>query len=326
MSSSVPKGSLSLAVACLCALAFTATVARAQKVVKTVQLENSPNGIGVDPIARRAYVAVGSEVEVIGEASGKVLRTFNLPTDWAITDVKPNSLTGRIYVATEGGGLWVVDPKTYLPTDLINVEAVGLSVDSLTNKIYVSDFNSTLYVVDGKTNTIDKMITVSAIENVVVNPITNRIYAAQDLFPGQVTVVDGKTNKVVAHAVGGGYLSFAVAVDPVLNRFYSTDQFGTLSAFDGATNKLIATVTLPGQPAGVSVDLVKHQVYVSDYQNNTIDLVNGLTNKLTKSIAVGSSPSYSDIDPIRGFFFVGNTGASAGYTASSETVSILKGR
>jgi DNA-binding beta-propeller fold protein YncE len=180
--------------------------------------------------------------------------------------------------------------------------------------------------VDGKSGNINAAIPVEALENVAVNPFTNRVYAAQDLFPGKVTVIDGKTNQVIADVTGGGDLSFDVGVDPSHNLFYSTDQFGTLSVFDGKTNTLTATVALPGQPTGIAVDPLAHKIYVSDIADSAVDIVDGKTNTLIGTVAVGSSPTYSAINPANGLLYVGNTGQSQNYTPSSETLSVIKTR
>jgi YVTN family beta-propeller protein len=115
-----------------------------------------------------------------------------------------------------------------------------------------------------------------------------------------------------------------VGVDPVRNVFYSTDQFGTVSVFDGSTNTLITTVNLSGQPCGISVDPKTRKVFVSDIQNNLVDVIDGATNTLLTTVAVGSSPLYSAVDPARGLVYVGNTGQSQNYTPQSETVSVIK--
>lgn len=326
MRSSFVKGKTSLALACLCLSAFTAATASAQSVIANVQLANSPNGIGVNPFAGKVYVAVGNAVQVIDQTTNAVVNRFNLPTEWTITDVKPNPATGLIYVATELGGLFVVSPKTYLPTAFINANAATLAINPFTNKIYASDFQGSIYAIDGATNTIDAIIPVTALENIAVNPVTNRIYAAQDLFPGKVTVIDGKTNQVITSVAGGGYLSFDVAVDPYHNKFYSSDEFGTVSIFDGATNTLQGSVAVSGQPAGLSVDPWTQKVYAMNYSGNVVDVIDGAKKTLIQSIPVGTSPEYSDFDPARGILYVGNSGAAAGYTSPAETLSVIKTR
>jgi DNA-binding beta-propeller fold protein YncE len=312
MSCFLKEGRVSLALGCVCTLLFTGAHAWGQKVIATIPLDNTPAGVGVDYVAQKVYVAVQSEVEVIDEKDHKVVASFNLPTDWTITDVKPNPATGLIYVAAEGGGLWVLDPKTLFPLAMININAAALAVDPVTNMIYVSDFNNTLCVVDGKWSTLVKQITVDGIQNVAVNPATNRIYVARGLFPGHVEVIDGKTYRKIADPAAGGDLSFDVAVDPVHDLFFSSEQLGTVSIYDGKTNKRTGSVTIKGEPTGIVADPKVKTVYAADYENNDVDVLNEASKRVERKVSVGArtSPEYMDIDPFRGFLYVADSGSN----------------
>ena len=55
--------------------------------------------------------------------------------------------------------------------------------------------------------------------SVTVNPVTNKIYVANDGFVGSVTVIDGASNTVDA-TVSAGRGPYSVAVNPVTNKIY----------------------------------------------------------------------------------------------------------
>lgn len=308
---SAKKPGVVLAATCLAILRTCTQGASAQTVIATIPLAGSPGGIGVDPVAQKIYVAEGPQVQVIDEKTNTPVASFTINTNWAITDVKPNPATGLIYVAAQNGGMWVVDPKTYQPITMVNVNAVTLAVNPATNTIFASDFNNTLWAVDGKSNTIVTQISINGIENVAVNPATNTIYAAQDLFPGQITVINGKNYKEVATVKAGSGLSFDVTTDAEHNQFFSGDQMGTVSMYDGKTNKLIAAPNTGGQMVGVSADPAVGKVYAADYQNNVVDVLSETTHTVINSIPVGTNPEYMDIDPFRGFLYVGNSSSSS---------------
>lgn len=305
-----------LAILGFCGLAVATLPASAQTVIATIPLAGSPGGIGVDPVAQKIYVAEGPQVQVIDEKTNTPVASFTINTNWAITDVKPNPATGLIYAAAQNGGLWVVDPKTYKPITMVNVNAATLAVNPATNTVFVSDFESTMWAIDGNSNTIVKQISINAIENVAVNSATNTIYAAQDLFPGQITVINGQNYQEVATVKAGSGLSFDVTTDAEHNQFFSGDQMGTVSMYDGKTNTLIAAPTTGGQMVGVSADPAVGKVYAADYQNNVVDVVSESTHTVINSIPVGTNPEYMDIDPFRGFLYVGNL--------SSKTLTVLK--
>lgn len=311
MSNSLLRGRLSLTLACACVLAAPLASLNAQTVVATIPLANSPAGIGEDPVAKRVYVAEYSQVQVINELTNAVVNTFNLPVTGSITDVKPNPATGLIYVAVEQNGLYVVSPKTFLPVAFVNVPATTLAVDYATNTIYASDFNTNLYVIDGNSNTIDKTITVDGIENVSVNPVTNRIYAAQNLFPAKVAVINGKNNKVIADVSGGGNLGFDVTVDSIHNRFADSEELGSVSVFNGATNTLTGTVQVGGSPAGVRIDPVTQKLYEADNSTNLVNVIDPTTNTIIGSVTVGTNPLYMEINQLTGVLYVGDSGSNS---------------
>jgi len=311
MRSVVAKGRTSLVLACACTLVTASASLNAQTVVTTIPLANSPAGIGEDPVARRIYVAEYNQVQVIDEKTDTVVNSFNLPTTGGITDVKPNPATGLIYVAVETQGLYVVDPRTFLPLAFVNVPATTLAVNYATNTIYVSDFNTTLYVVDGQSNTIDKAIVVDGIENVAVNPVTDRIYAAQNVFPAKVAVINGKNNKIIADPSGGGDLGYDVDVDPYHNTFASSEEFGSASLYNGATNTLTGTAQLGGNPGGIRIDYLTQQVFVANYADNVVQVVNPATKTVVNTVPVGANPEYEAMDEATGMLYVGNTGSNS---------------
>lgn len=311
MSSEVPKGKFALVLACACLLAAASASLNAQTVVTTIPLANTPAGIGEDPVAGRVYVAEYSQVQVIDENTNTVIRTFNLPTTFSITDAKPNPATGLIYVAAQGGGLYVVSPVTFLPVAFVNINAVAVAVNYAKNNIYVSDFNSNLYVIDGKHNRVDRTIAVNGIENVAVNPYTDRIYAAQNVFPAKVAVINGKNNKIIAEVSGGGFLGFDVTVDQLHNKFADSEEFGSVSLFNGATNTLTGTVQVGGAPAGVRIDPVTQRLYVADTSSNAVNVIDTTTRTIVGSVLVGSNPEYMDINQLTGMLYVGDTGSNS---------------
>ncbi len=304
-----------LAAACLSA------AVNAQRVIATIPVADFVGGGAVDPLAKLAYLPTGvdnngaSQVTVVNERTQTIAGYITLLTDWPAVSAALNYETGLLYVGTEFGGLFVVNPRTEATVASVNVNAASVAVNSATNKIYVSDFGQNLYVVDGATNSIDTTVSIQGIENITVNPFTNRIYAAVDFNPGMVAVVDGKTNQVVAEPKAASGLSFGVAVDPFRDIFYSSDTnqlstsgTGTVSVYNGRTNTLTASTTLEGFPASVVEDPVTFTVYASNFPENTVDIIDGAKHTLIDSVAVGSQPQYLTDDPINKLLYVGCQG------------------
>jgi DNA-binding beta-propeller fold protein YncE len=307
---------------CLLAAVCVTAGINAQKVIATIPVADFVGGGAVDPFAKLAYLPTGaadngtiSQVTVVDERNQTIAGYITLPTNWPAVSLDLNYKTGLLYVGTEFGGLFVVNPRTGATVASINVNAAGVAVNSFTNKIYVSDFTSNLYVVDGASNMIDTTIPVQGIENVAVNPFTNRIYAAVSFNPGEVAVVDGKTNQIIAQPTAASGLTFGVAVDPFRNIFYSsetnqlsTSGTGTVSVYNGTTNTLTTSVTVEGYAGLVAEDPVTFTVYTSDTPENTIDIIDGSNNTLIDSLPVGLQPQYLTDDPINKLLYVGCQG------------------
>jgi YVTN family beta-propeller protein len=111
---------------------------------------------------------------------------------------------------------------------------------------------------------------------VVVNPKTNKIYAA-NTNRGTVTVVQGATHNAAEIKVGDA--PAAIAVNPVTNRVYVANAGGTVSVLDGATDQVLATVDAGALPYVVAANYTANKIYVSKTFSNTITLVNGVTDQ-----------------------------------------------
>lgn len=309
MSSVFPKGRNSLALACACTLVLVAASSHAQTVIATIPVGGYVGGGAVDPIAKLAYIPTGGasgQVTVINEKTNTIARTINLATNWQATSAALNPFTGLLYVTAEYGGLFVVDAKSGATVAVVNVNSGSVALNPVTNKVYVSDFGGSLYVIDGETLNIETTISINAIQNVEVNPFTNRIYAGMnDFSPGFVSVIDGATNQVIAQPPAGSGLTSGVAVNPVKNTFYSSEQFGTATVYNGKTNTQVTAIALSGQPAGVAVDPFTDTLFVSEYQSNSVTVINGSTYAVTGNVAVGPQPSYMTDDPFNKLLYVG---------------------
>src|ERR1700712_1180829 len=78
------------------------------------------------------------------------------------------------------------------------------------------------------------LITGSTPYAVAVNPVTNKVYVANE-NSGTVTVIDGATNTTTAVAVEG--TPHALAVNPVTNKVYVVNTgSGTVTVIDEDTN------------------------------------------------------------------------------------------
>ena len=165
----------------------------------------------------------------------------------------------------------------------------------MTNKIYVaaangkviSDFNpdGDVVVIDGRTDTVTT--TIPGGKNpfaLALNPVTNRIYVANDANGSNATVsvIDGSNDTLVGSPIRLGNSPNALAVNPVTNKIYVING-NDLSIIDGASNTIRTTTALPNNNlTAIAVNPVTNFIYITATQGiGTVIAVNGATDTLS---------------------------------------------
>ena len=125
----------------------------------TINVDESPWSISVNPLTNRAYVTKQHDNTV------------------AVIDIKTNKVIHFIPVG--------IDPNV-------------VSVNPSTNVVYVTNYgNRSVSVINSTTNSVITTIPVgNSPRDISVNPSTNMVYVANS-NDNSVTVIDGKTNKVI---------------------------------------------------------------------------------------------------------------------------------
>jgi YVTN family beta-propeller protein len=205
----------SLAVLCL------ASFASAFSTLETFKVGRQPTHIGVNIVTNRVYVdnVLDHTVSVIDLNVGKVTATVPLTSQPAGLAVNPAS--NRFYVSVKGG------------------VAVYNGVDnSLITTIAVSGTPSII-----------------AISAEPFNADTTRIYV-QDSADNEVYVIDAVSNQVIAE-LPVSHPGNGIAVNETTNQVFvssASPSGGSVSVFDGSSNLLIKTLTLPGNPSFTYLD------------------------------------------------------------------------
>ena len=286
-----------------CALNSTEVMAqfhgnnRATCKTPTIQVGNSPTGIGVNTQTNKIYVANENDnnVSVIDLNTNNVIKTIQVGA--RPLDVEVNTQTNKIYVANyNSNNVTVVSGSTdnVLTTIPVDTLPVGLAVNEVTNKIYVGHANSNIVsVINGSTNKVISTIQVgSSPEFVAVNPNTNTIYVANELSDN-VSVINGSTNAVIATITVGDNPEF-VKADPGLNQIYVANSLsGTVSVISGTTNTVVATVQVGNLDAALGVNTVTHKVYVTNQGDHNVSVIDGTTKSVIATIPTSlAGPDY----------------------------------
>jgi YVTN family beta-propeller protein len=95
----------------------------------------------------------------------------------------------------------------------------------------------------------------------------------------------------VTATVSVGTVPLAVAVDPVTNAIYvSNEGSNNVTVINGATNNVTAAVSAGTQPYAVAINSVTNTIYVANYNSATVTVIDGATNTVTATVAVGTNP------------------------------------
>jgi YVTN family beta-propeller protein len=294
---------------------------KTNKVVGNITVGDSPEGVAVNPVTDRVYVAnTGSNgISIIDGKANKVVDNI---TGGGISPkgIAVNPETNMIYVANSGSYTVSVinDTSSKSGKNSTNAAAIfktitvgkspgGIAVNPETDMIYVAnrDLNSTA-VIDGKTNRVVAKVTVGPSPySVAVNPTTNLIYVSNRGFPidnitttntdsNTVSVIDGRTNKVVANLTVG-YSPEGVAVNPVTNKIYVANSGDySISVIDGINNKVVDKILTVDADFGnlpliynlatyVAVNPKTNTVYLTNEDADTVSVIDGKNDRMLTS-------------------------------------------
>ncbi len=132
---------------------------------------------------------------------------------------------------------------------------------------------------------------------VAVNPVTNKIYVANE-GSNNVTVIDGATNNTTT--VTAGQTPLAEAVNTNTNKIYVVNQCtwiggictgaGDVTVIDGATNNT-TTVPVGTNAIAAAVNTNTNKIYVVNNNSNSVTVIDGATNSTSTTLSSNPNPS-----------------------------------
>jgi YVTN family beta-propeller protein len=237
---------------------------------------------------------------------------------------------------------------------------LSAAVNPLTNKIYVANVTcsgipcpgpGTVAVIDGATNNTTSVNVGFYPSTLGINQVTNKIYVANQCggdpdcaSGGTVTVIDGTSNTVIATIIAGGD-PYGVAVNSVTNRIYVANYCGndatcsthggTVTVIDGASDTVVATVTVGSAPDPPVVNSTTNKIYVANscgsdpscappFVPGTVTVIDGATDS-TLSVNVGISPYALDVNTATDKIYVVNNCGADPDCGTTATVTVIDG-
>jgi DNA-binding beta-propeller fold protein YncE len=140
---------------------------------------------------------------------------------------------------------------------------------------------------------------------VTIDPTTGHVFVV-DGDPGDLTVIDPKSDRVVATVRIGSKLEYAVAGD---NGKVYVNGVATRKIFrvDTATNEVDATWPIPQceAPHGLAIDTVTHRLF-SSCENGRLMVVNADTGSVVAEVPIGLGTDAARFDPVHKLVFSSN--------------------
>ena len=166
-----------------------------------------------------------------------------------------------------------------------------------------------------------------------LRPLLITSLSAVLIFLGMSSLAMSQAGAIISYGVTAlvatptGLQVQGTAVDEATDMIYVSDTTHNLvTVIDGATNLVVATISLGALGNSINGDLFINDIavnqrtdtiYVSDPSNNTVHAISGVTNHVIATIPVGQEPEGIGVNEFTNTIYVGN------YTSSS--VSIIDG-
>ena len=154
-----------------------------------------------------------------------------------------------------------------------------------------------------------------------INPQTNMIYVTGSDY---VSVIDGKTNKVVDD-ITLGQPATDISINPQTNRIYEAGS-NSVYVIDAKTKTMVADIPVEKNIIDLSVNQQTNKIYaagISSISSGFVYVIDGKTNKVVDDIILlNKSRSYISINPQTNKIYAVGVNSSSG----SNSVSVIDGK
>jgi YVTN family beta-propeller protein len=171
-------------------------------------------------------------------------------------------------------------------------------------------------------DTVSNTIPGATADFMVVNPITNKIYADNE---HEFIVIDASTNSVTTTIpFGSSSTLVGVGVNPVTNKIYVGDQNSQVYVIDGNTNSIIANVTVRPSFAGIVANPNTNKIYVASGSGAYV--INGSTDTIKSGMSdCNGQVSYLAVNPVTNKIYVPCITTPNGLQGRQAFISVFNG-
>jgi YVTN family beta-propeller protein len=253
-----------------------------------------------------ALAIVGASAQAQAPSGYKVVKEVSLggPERWDY--VVYDAPSHRVYVA-HGDRISVVDGKDGKligeVTGVANTHGIGVAG----GKVYTDDGEAAQAIAfDPKTLKVLKQIPAKDdADAITVDPKSGHVFiAAGDAKT--VTVIDSKTDAVLANIDAGGKVEYLVPGDDG-KVYVNGEEKKEIVRIDVASNKVDAHWPIPGctSPHGLAIDTAGHRLF-STCVNKVMTVVDTTNGSVVATLPIGQGTDAAAFDPVRKRAFSSN--------------------
>lgn len=256
----------------------------------SVPVGRQPVSIAVNPDTNRVYVANsgGATVTVIDGSTDKSIA--DVPVGAFPYTIAVNRATNKVYLSRTFSDVTVIiDGKTNVPKTVRVGAGDAVAAVPLDHNTYLIGYEApNVSVFDGTGDHVAKIQASSHLWVIAANPEAKKIYTVS-VGSANVTVIDDKSHPTTFPDMG--QLPCAMAVDDSSGRvFIANYGSNNVTVIDGATDSVVATVSVERNPQAIAVDSNNHKVYVASTHEDAITVLDGTKNSVLGKVKTGKAP------------------------------------
>jgi YVTN family beta-propeller protein len=162
-------------------------------------------------------------------------------------------------------------------------------------KLYVANIGSgSVTVIDRATNAVKSIPTGQGAEGIDVSPDGREVWVANREMErpvGSIVVLDTATDEIVARLESGGRMPIRVKFTPDGKEvLVSNARSNTVTVFDAAARKLVATIEVGAVPVGIQMSPDGKRAFVANTNANQVSVLDVPGRKVLRAFATGTEP------------------------------------
>ena len=158
-----------------------------------------------------------------------------------------------------------------------------------------------------------------------INPQTNMIYVTGSDY---VSVIDGKTNKVVDD-ITLGQPATDISINPQTNMIYEAGS-NSVHVIDAKTKTMVADISVEKNIIDLSINPQTNKIYAvginSSSVSDSVSVIDGKTNKVVDDITLGQPAYEISINPQTNMIYAAGSNYNPSTGITSGSVSVIDGK